>query len=134
MPCTPLESVTNAPTVGLPRESSSSSPRTSSMIVIVTSGTRTAPGRLCPSSVAFWGAGRAAPGSARPQRDHHGQVVVVAQVPHDAGRGAGAGEHQPHVAAHRPQGVHEEACVEGDGDLGDRKSTRLNSSHVKISY
>src|SRR5690606_31847066 len=27
-----------------------------------------------------------------------------------------------------------EVCIRTDGDEGDRKSTRLNSSHVKISY
>src|SRR5690606_40888802 len=43
---------------------------------------------------------------------------------------------EPHVAGDRPDGVGAGGCGGdhvGDG-VGDRKSTRLNSSHVKISY
>src|SRR5690606_41468995 len=41
------------------------------------------------------------------------------------------------VDARRRRDVHAGRAVTGDGELGDgadRKSTRLNSSHVKISY
>src|SRR2546430_13556498 len=33
-----------------------------------------------------------------------------------------------------PGGRRNDAAHEGDGELGDRKSTRLNSSHSQISY
>src|SRR5690606_40171358 len=37
-------------------------------------------------------------------------------------------------ASHRPQSVSSPSTVTGDQAPSDRKSTRLNSSHVKISY
>src|SRR6266496_4493090 len=39
---------------------------------------------------------------------------------------------RPHPTGHQRQGGHSFRAV--DGDLLDRKSTRLNSSHVEISY
>src|SRR5207249_11139494 len=48
----------------------------------------------------------------------------------------GGAEHGPHLADHPgPVRIPQEAQVPARGDRqGDRKSTRLNSSHVSISY
>src|SRR5690606_41725907 len=56
------------------------------------------------------------------QRGSAPGLSLVPGVPGDLHRHVGA---EP-VAAHR--------SFRGPGALGDRKSTRLNSSHVKISY
>src|SRR5690349_22799698 len=66
-------------------------------------------------------------------RSVHGEDPVVDLHPRDdrdaAGRDA---EQRVHVGA----GAHGEEVVQPDGerDEADRKSTRLNSSHVEISY
>src|SRR5690606_41844770 len=70
----------------------------------------------------------AAPGAGHPRRlQQPGQPLAIESGRH---------HHHPHVLAQA--GLHVkrqcQAKVAGEVTLVDRKSTRLNSSHVKISY
>src|SRR5256885_8761236 len=54
-------------------------------------------------------------------------------VGHPGGQGAGDEEAEHHVLGHTGH-VHVEVVTDGGQAAGDRKSTRLNSSHLVISY
>src|SRR5690606_40870404 len=80
-----------------------------------------------------WRPGSVAPAGVRVRRRHQGRVPgrsgVVAGLVHDDQVAVRPGVVEP------PHDAEEVAEVEAALDQGaDRKSTRLNSSHVKISY
>src|SRR3989442_11726911 len=62
------------------------------------------------------------------RRTHEGEATALQIVAHGVGLGAARGD----IAFGSPA-VLDRATVD-EGDIQDRKSTRLNSSHVRISY
>src|SRR5690606_30011375 len=71
------------------------------------------------------------------QHDRGAGIVTAAEDDPGAGAADGAvegGAVGAHPAVDRERGIHAGAGGEGDGGVQDRKSTRLNSSHVKSSY
>src|SRR5690606_41582729 len=71
------------------------------------------------------------------QHDRGAGIVTAAEDDPGAGAADGAvegGAVGAHPAVDRERGIHAGAGGVGDGGVQDRKSTRLNSSHVKSSY
>src|SRR5690625_1778507 len=92
---------------------------------------RAGPARPSASAVRLDGAGKILPALPRLQ----GQAVVAGNAGQDVAGGPLA---QPVAVSSQLQGFTEQAAAEpppeSPGQTQDRKSTRLNSSHVAISY